>query len=291
MRRLALSAAVVAAMAFALAPSAVAGGPANTYVRTDADALIAFGSGGWSGWSQSTDTVAGMGDDQWQTTVTKASTLTVSVADSFIVGDNYAVSVDGKSIGTTPPEPLYGSTYSSGSFSTKLNPGTHTVTVQDVGGIKYYKQGDTFMIPAGYYVSLALGKVGYVPGSGACSCVQYVQNVLGIFLGPDAKGAGAYLAAAGHYQYAPSYSGAHPETGDIVVLQPGFAGADSVSGHIAFVADWQVSSEGDITITMKSANWDSNKLSTDGGCTNVSTVRIPASAFYNDPGGIAFYRR
>ncbi len=88
--------------------------------------------------------------------MTQAETVSVTVADEYIVGDNYSVYLDGSTIGTTPPEPLYGPAYSEGTFTASVQPGTHLITIQDVGGIAYYDQGYTFMIPAGYLVTISL---------------------------------------------------------------------------------------------------------------------------------------
>ena len=136
-------------------PVAVADTGSNGPPTSGSDALIQVGSTGFSGESQTSDTVNGWGDDQWQFTVTQAETVSVTVTDEYIVGDNYAVYIDGSTIGTTPPEPLYGPTYSEGTFTASVQAGTHLITVQDIGGIQYYDQGYTFMIPAGYSVSIS----------------------------------------------------------------------------------------------------------------------------------------
>lgn len=113
---------------------------------------------GWSGESQTSDAVGGWGDDAWDFFLPGPQTVTVSVQDEYLVGDNYAVYLDGTLIGTTPPEPLNGSTYSSGSFSVVAAGGTHRITIQDIGGVAYYNQGATYMIPAGYWVGISFGQ-------------------------------------------------------------------------------------------------------------------------------------
>ena len=104
--------------------------------------------------TSSSDPVNGTGDDDWITNFPKTVTITVTVTDEYIVGDNYTVYVDGNDIGTTPAEPLNGPTYSSGSFAQDVAPGTHTITVQDIGGITYYNEGNSYMIPAGFHVTI-----------------------------------------------------------------------------------------------------------------------------------------
>jgi hypothetical protein len=166
--------AVIGGTASLARPVRALSGP-NAAPTTGPDALIVVGAGGSDDQSQTSDAVNGWGDDQWQVTVSERSTITVSVTDEYIVGDNYTAYVDGSSIGTTPPEPIYGPTYSSGTFSTTVDAGTHLITVQDVGGIAYYNQGDTFMIPAGYEVAVSYApaqragvtKVIFVHGIGA----------------------------------------------------------------------------------------------------------------------------
>jgi hypothetical protein len=126
----------------------------NTLPTSGPDALYQINETGWSGFSQTSDTVNGWGDDQWQITLSSTRSVSIQVIDCCIVGDNYEVYVDSKLIGTTPPEPLYGSTDSQGTFTTTLTAGSHLITIRDPGGISYYQQGDTFMIPAGYSVTI-----------------------------------------------------------------------------------------------------------------------------------------
>jgi hypothetical protein len=125
-----------------------------------------------------------------------------------------------------------------------------------------------------------------------CECLIYVQNYIGYTGAADAMSAGPALERMGHARYYPSYAGVQPRTGDIVILQPGFAGADAVHGHIGFISDWQINSSGDMTLQLKSANWDVGSQFTDGGCTNVTYAQIPSSGSFNTTSaGIAFYSR
>ena len=118
------------------APVSRAESDANARV-TDGPAVMALGSmsvidvgpEGWSGESQTSDTTDGRGDDQWRITLTQAQQVTVTVTDGYIVGDNFAVYVDGALIGTTPAVLLRGPTYSTGTFTTTLEPGSHLITI------------------------------------------------------------------------------------------------------------------------------------------------------------------
>ncbi len=70
----------------------------------------------------------------------------VTVTDCCIVGDYYAAYVDGSYIGTTPFEPLNGSTLSSAVFSATLGGGTsHSF---------YLVDQTTAILPAGVYVQI-----------------------------------------------------------------------------------------------------------------------------------------
>ncbi len=123
----------------------------------------------------------------------------------------------------------------------------------------------------------------------ACQCVDYVHRYISFGPVGEARLAGPVLESAGHAKYAPALNGPLPGIGDIIVLQPGFAGTWP-AGHIGFVDDWRFDQQGRLTLWMKSANWGSNKLFTDSGCSNVSIARISPASFSAYPGGIAFYR-
>ncbi len=119
--------------------------------------IIDVGSEGWSGETQTSDTTDGWGDDEWRLTLTQPQQISVTVTDRYIVGDNFAIYVDGNLLGTTPAVPLRGPAYSTGTFTMTLEAGTHLITIQDVGGIAYYLGGALYMIPAGYFVDIAIG--------------------------------------------------------------------------------------------------------------------------------------
>jgi hypothetical protein len=141
----------------------------NTFPTTGPDALYQIDESGWSGDSQTSDAVNGWGDDQWQITLSTARSVSIQIVDCCIVGDNYEVYVDSQLIGTTPEEPLNGSTSSQGTFSTVLAAGSHLITVRDPGGVAYYQQGATYMIPAGYSVNITTQPAGFTdcPSSGS----------------------------------------------------------------------------------------------------------------------------
>src|SRR5262249_37910268 len=128
--------------------------------------------------SQTSDTVNGWGDDQWQITLSSARSVSIQVADCCIVGDNYEVYVDSKLIGTTPSEPLSGSTYSQGTFTTVLTAGSHLITIRDPGGLDYYRQGYTFMIPAGYYVTITTSQACGKGATGLDTCQLQKGDIL-----------------------------------------------------------------------------------------------------------------
>ncbi|WIG58255.1 MAG: hypothetical protein OJF49_001000 [Ktedonobacterales bacterium] len=165
------------------------------------DGLYIVGSGGWSGSSSTSDAAHGWGDDQWQINPTHTTRVYVTVTDCCIVGDNFTVYIDGHAIGTTPPEPLNGSTASKGTESHLVGPGKHLITIQDIGGIKYYRQGNSYMIPAGYSVSISLKTE---------SVDQPVIFVHGIGQDSSKAGFGSLYSAINHA------FGANPTTFDYV---------------------------------------------------------------------------
>jgi hypothetical protein len=111
-----------------------------------------------------------------------------------------------------------------------------------------------------------------------CDCVPYVQNYIGHINTYYAKDAGPALKAMG-YRESTSPMGIN----DIVVLQPGFAGAYP-PGHIAFLASYS-SKGGTVSVILRGANQPGGKW-TDHGCSNVS--RWPFS--YSNGSGIRYYR-
>lgn len=143
---------------------------------------------------------------------------------------------------------------------------------------------------------VSVGAVSVAPAAAAdqCSCVTFVKRVYGITssLG-NAKDAGSALTRLGWYRYTPSYSGTRPRSGDIVILQPGVLGANPTYGHIGIVGSWSLSSHGDMTFSMRSANWGSPaSWFTEQNCGDVSYARRPASGtFPANSAGIAFYRK
>ena len=139
---------------FALIAQTLRGDQPNTWSSTGSDFLYQIDESGWSGSSETSDAVNGWGDDQWQLTLTSPRNVSITVVDCCIVGDNYEVYVDSTLIGTTPPEPLYGPVYSQGTFTVTLTPGAYLIQIRDPGAISYYQQGDIFMIPAGYTVTI-----------------------------------------------------------------------------------------------------------------------------------------
>lgn len=145
----------VSALASVSVPTAVAGSNDNTRPSIRTAAVVEVGPSGWSGYSETSDTVSGWGDEEWRLPLTRAEWVSVSVVDCCRVGDNYAVYIDGGLIGTTPQRALGGDTPSKGTFARYVPAGLHVVTVQDLGGIKYYNEGVTSMIPAGYEVVIS----------------------------------------------------------------------------------------------------------------------------------------
>ncbi len=180
--------------AFMAVPAPVSRADSDVNARvTDGPAVMALGSAsiidvgpeGWSGESVTSDTTDGWGDDQWRITPTQPQQITVTVTDGYIVGDNFAVYVDGNLLGTTPAVPLRGPTYSTGTFTTTLEAGTHLITIQDVGGIAYYREGARYMIPAGYFVDVRIGgkRIIFVHGLNS----SFRDNSFNKILGPLAE--------------------------------------------------------------------------------------------------------
>ncbi len=160
--------------------TARAGAPSpgsNTFPTTGPDALYQIDESGWSGDSQTSDAVNGWGDDQWEITLSASRSVSIQVVDCCIVGDNYEVYVDSQLIGTTPTEPLFGSTLSQGTFSVVLTAGSHLITIRDPGAIFYYQQGNTFMIPAGYSVTITTGGFTDCPTTGTLGVTLPPVNV------------------------------------------------------------------------------------------------------------------
>ena len=108
-----------------------------------------------SGWgptsSVTSDCADGWGDDDWQLTLTSPALLTVTVADCCIVGDFYAVYVDGEIIGITPEVELFGPTLSSGSASVVLGPGVHMIEIRNM--LEGFGEPGSTGCPAGYTVT------------------------------------------------------------------------------------------------------------------------------------------
>jgi hypothetical protein len=112
-----------------------------------------------------------------------------------------------------------------------------------------------------------------------CQCVAYVQNYIGHIDTLYAKDAGPALKRMG-YRESQTPMGIN----DIVVLQPGFAGAPS-AGHIAFLASYS-SSGGTVSVILRGANQSSSGWWTDHGCYNVNRW----SFSYSNNSGIMYYR-
>ena len=178
--RLAAALASLAILA-ASAPVVAAADPSNAGTHFSALAvnhIIDVGPAGFNAESETSDTVNGTGDDQFRITVAATQAITVTVADRYIVGDNYTVKLDGNAIGTTPPVDLYGPAYSTGTFPMTLQPGTHLITIEDPGAIHWYNLGNTFMIPAGYLVTIA-----FVNASGPT--ILFVHGIKANYANPD----------------------------------------------------------------------------------------------------------
>ena len=112
-----------------------------------------------------------------------------------------------------------------------------------------------------------------------CQCVTYVQNYVGYINAYYAKDAGPALKARGYRESATPMG-----INDIVVLQPGFAGASGY-GHIAFLASYRKSGS-TVTATLRGTNQPGGWW-TDHSCYNVSLWTIT----YSNNWGIRFYRR
>jgi hypothetical protein len=110
--------------------------------------------------------------------------------------------------------------------------------------------------------------------------MTYVQNYIGHINTYYAKDAGAALKAMGYRE-----SSTPMGINDIVVLQPGFVGADATAGHIGFLASYGYS--GSTTYaTLRGANQPGGWWN-DHGCYNTSNW----SFSYTSNWGIKFYRR
>jgi hypothetical protein len=118
------------------------------------------------------------------------------------------------------------------------------------------------------------------PAAAPCQCVNYVQNYIGHINTYYAKDAGPALKAMG-YRESASPMGIN----DIVVLQPGFAGARP-GGHIAFLASYSISG-GTVSVILRGANQSPSGWWTDHNCSNVSRW----SFSYSNNWGIKYYRR
>lgn len=138
------------------ATAALPADPASPATPSIPATSYSIGTGGWSGSSGTSDTRGGWGDDTWTFNFKQVMKITVSVTDCCIVGDYYAVYINQTRIGTTPYEPYNGSTPSQGTFSALVGPGSHRISIQDIGGLALYKQGNSIMIPAGYDVSISV---------------------------------------------------------------------------------------------------------------------------------------
>jgi len=81
-----------------------------------------------------------------------AGLLTITITDCCLVGDVYEVTLDGTSLGWTPPEPIGGPTLSVGSFSALVSGGAHQFDVWDIT-LSYLKQPSPFgggIVPTEY---------------------------------------------------------------------------------------------------------------------------------------------
>ena len=113
-----------------------------------------------------------------------------------------------------------------------------------------------------------------------CQCVIYVQNYIGHINTNYAKDAGPALKAMGYRE-----SSTPMGINDIVVLQPGFAGANATAGHIGFLAKYSYSGS-TVSVMLRGANQPGGWW-TDHGCYNVSQW----SFSYSNNWGIKYYRR
>jgi hypothetical protein len=140
----------------------------------------------------------------------------------------------------------------------------------------------TFIIAASFAIGVSL--FGSSPASAAttsyCQCVGYVQNYIGHINTYYAKDAGPALEAMGYRKSATPMG-----INDIVVLQPGFAGAPG-AGHIAFLASYSTKGS-TVSVILRGANQGNNGWWTDHGCYNVNRW----SFSYSNNSGIRYYRR
>jgi CHAP domain len=115
-----------------------------------------------------------------------------------------------------------------------------------------------------------------------CQCTTYVANYYGLPGNyPDAKDWPGWLSGLEWMQ------DSGPSVGDIIVFQPGVAGADGTYGHVAIVEGVTEDGNGQWIITMDSAHWaggTSPSLS-NAGCTDVTE----ASFTLNDGDNVSFY--
>ena len=128
-----------------------------------------------------------------------------------------------------------------------------------------------------------------------CECVGYIMKFFGLATLPD---------PGGYYQYAKQLDQPNPQgiwmerqgfqranifsgaVNAVLILQPGVAGADSISGHIGIVAD--ITRDGnDWIIQMLSAKWSGRAFS-DHTCSNVSLkkIRVPIAST-----GVSFWAK
>jgi len=78
--------------------------------------------------------------------------VTISIQDCCLIGDVYEVTLDGTSLGWTAPEPIGGSTLSSGSFTAYAFGGAHHFDVWDIT-LSYIGSASPFgggIVPGGY---------------------------------------------------------------------------------------------------------------------------------------------
>ena len=111
-----------------------------------------------------------------------------------------------------------------------------------------------------------------------CQCVRYVKNVLGISqpMG-NAKDMINSLPQHGFRQVS------DPQSGDIVVMDSAFPGADRTYGHVGFVDSIQNG-----RVVVRGANQGRAQYS-DAGCSNVSVIRFRTPI--NGRSDISFWRR
>jgi hypothetical protein len=155
----ALAAAAATLLVSVAAPAAAARSNTRPVARASiASRTIIVGEGGWSGPAQASDAANGWADQVWRIVVRRPRGIGISVADCCIVGDNFAIYLDGSLVGTTPEQPLDGAVPSTGSVQVNVKAGIHYVRIQDVGAIRYAAAGASFMIPAGFDVRIVVSK-------------------------------------------------------------------------------------------------------------------------------------